>query len=87
MNEAKLKVRWYVAQYSESTEELEAEYEIIDFDLEAFRFEFDDTESDYPMEGCFPIARGNIEFLEKYMSQALIWDFASSSYFIESQAI
>jgi hypothetical protein len=87
MIEDKLKVRWYVAQYSELTEDLQTEYEITGFDLQAFRIEFDDTESVYPMEGCFPITRSNIEFLEKYMSQIPNWNFASSSYFIESQAI
>ena len=87
MIEDKLKVRWYVAQYSESTEVLEAEYEISGFNMEAFRIEFGDTESVSPLVGCFPITRSNIEFLEQYMSQVPIWDFASSSYFFESQAI
>ena len=87
MIDDKKKVRWYIAQYSESTEDLEAEYDINYFDIDAFRIEFENTNSEFPMEGCFPIRWSNIEFLRKYMDQPPVWNFKLSSYFIESQAI
>ena len=87
MIDFKYNVRRYIAEYSEETEELIAEHELIDFDLNKFKIEFGEINPEQPMFGCYPISPSNISFLEKYLGNELKWDFQKSSFFVEAHAI
>ncbi|MCY9826088.1 DUF7683 domain-containing protein, partial [Vibrio chagasii] len=87
MIDEKYKVRRYIAEYSEETEDLVAEHELLDFELDAFKKEFDEANPDQPMFGCYPVLAANTDFLNPLLVKPISWDFDKSSYFVEAHAI
>ncbi|WP_290702410.1 hypothetical protein [Amphritea sp.] len=80
-------VRRYIAEYSEETEELTAEYDLASFDLVRFQAELNEPNSEDPMFDCYPIQEINVIFIEHYMSHKISWDFNKNSYFVEAHCI
>jgi hypothetical protein len=87
MIDEKYKVRRYIAEYSEETEELVAEHELLDFELDAFKKEFGEANPDQSMFGCNPVLAANTDFLNPFLVKPISWDFDKSSYFVEAHAI
>jgi hypothetical protein len=87
MIDSKYKVRRYIAEYSEETEKLLAEYELSAFDLAKFQKEFGEICPENPMFDCYPIKKSNVAFLKSYINEEPSWDFAKKSYFVEAHAI
>ena len=87
MIDKEYKVRRYVTEFSRETEEIIAEYELHSFDLRHFQREFCETNIDNPMFDCYPIEKGNVKFLKKYLAKEPKWDFIDKSYFVEAHAI
>ena len=87
MIDMEYKVRRYITEFSEETEELIAEHELSDFDLKKFRHEFGEDNPDQGMITCYQITESNINFLEKYLASPIDWDFKRSSYFVEVHSI
>lgn len=84
MIDTELIVRRYIAEYSNDSEELTAEYELTAFDLSKFQAEFNEPNPRDPMFDCYEITEGNVEFIEKYLGVDVCWDFASKCYFVEA---
>lgn len=80
-------IRRYIAEYSEQNDELIAEYDLTNFDLEKFQKEFGEPDQKNPMFDCYPIKQSNISFIQSYIEIAPVWDFKSKSYFLETEAI
>jgi hypothetical protein len=87
MIDTTLKVRRFIAEYSEETEELVAEHEFAEFDLCKFKAEFGEVNSEGLMFESYEILEPNISFINKYVSQPICWNFDKSSYFVEAHAI
>jgi hypothetical protein len=68
--------------YSNETERLGAEYEFKGFDLTAFRDHFGNCGYDPLMYNEYPVGREDIEFLAKYLSRRVDFDFDRYSYFV-----
>lgn len=84
MKDAKFNVRRYIAEYSEKTEEMTAEYYLADFDLRKFQAEFNEPNPDNPMVDCYPITADNVVFLKPYLATEPDWNFVEKSYFVEA---
>tara|TARA_B100001989_G_C24528971_1_gene460422 strand:- start:1188 stop:1451 length:264 start_codon:yes stop_codon:yes gene_type:complete len=84
MIDEKYKVRRYIAEYSEETEELMAEYYLSDFDLAAFQKEFYEPDPKNPMFNCYPITADNLSFIRNYIENEPDWDFENKSYSVEA---
>lgn len=76
-------VRRYVAEYSENTDELLADYELETFELKQFQVEFCENR-DEPMFCCYPITVSKVDFMEGYLKEKINWDFANKAYFLEA---
>jgi len=87
MIDERYQVRRYITEFSQSTEELLAEYDLCDFDLEAFQKEFSELNPENPMFDCYQVRESNVEFLRKYIENEPEWDFVNKSYFVEAHAI
>ncbi len=87
MIDTKYKVRRYIAEFSEKTEELLAEHELTSFDLEKFQNMFCVSDLNNPMFDCYQINEANCDFLAGYIDFEPSWDFKNKSYFVESEAI
>jgi len=87
MIDEKFKVRRYVAEFSEETEELLATYDLSSFNLIEFQREFRESNARNPMLDCYSVHESNLEFLSKYMFKEPVWDFLNKSYFVECCAI
>lgn len=87
MIDTKLSVRRYVTEFSNSTDELIAEYELDSFDMTEFRVWFKVPTSGNPMFESYPILAENVEFIENYMGIKPEWDFEMNSYFVEAVSI
>ena len=87
MIDTQFKVRRYITEFSEETEELRAEYELSTFDLPAFQLEFDEPIIEDPMFDCYPVKEKNVAFLKTYLAEEPEWDFVSKSYYVEAHAI
>jgi len=87
MIDSEYKVKRYITEFSEKTEELLAEYDLNSFELSEFQKEFNETNDKNPMFECYPIKPENVGFLKKYISDSPEWDFSSKSYFVESHGI
>jgi hypothetical protein len=83
MIEEKTKVRRYVAEFSEETEELLVTYELSSFNLIEFQREFRESNPRNPMFDSYSINEFNLEFLSKYMFKEPVWDFLNKSYCVE----
>lgn len=84
MFDSEHKVTRYVAEYSATSEELTAEYELSAFDLIEFQREFNAPNADDPMYDCYEIKAEHTAFLKAYLNKPPIWDFDASCYFVES---
>lgn len=87
MKDIEYKVRRYITEFSEDTEELIAEYDLESFELKQFQIELGEQNDENPMFDCYPIKEGNVEFLRKYLRREPNWDFVNNSYFLESHGI
>ena len=87
MIDTEYKVRRYIAEYSEESEKLIAEYDLSSFELESFQREFGESDSRNPMFDCYPITKLNINFIKNHVEKEPEWDFANKSYFVEAYAI
>jgi hypothetical protein len=87
MIDTKLNIRRYIAEYSEETEELTAEYDLALFELSQFQKEFNEPNDKDPMVDCYPIKLENIGFLKRYIIDEPDWDFVKKSYFVEAHLI
>jgi len=81
------KVKRQISEYSKVSEELMAEIELIEFDLDDFQREFEVRVSSNPMYDSFLIAEAQTAFVEKYISLAIKWNFETSYYYLEAHAI
>jgi len=81
------KVRRYITEFCEETEELIAEYDLASFDLAKFQNELNEPNKENPMFDCYPINKENVKFIENYISNNITWDFKKKSYFVEAHAI
>lgn len=84
MIDTKYNARRYIAEYSEETQFLMAEYHLADFDLSKFQQEFDEPNPNDPMFDCYAITLENISFLKPYLNIEPKWDFVKNSYFVEA---
>ena len=87
MIDTEFKVRRYITEFSEETDELIAEYDLASFELKQFQVEFCEPKSDSPMFDCYPIKKCNVKFLRKHLAREPEWDFVNKSYFVEAHAI
>jgi hypothetical protein len=87
MIDTEFKVRRYIAEFSQETEELIAEYDLCYFELKQFQTEFCEPNSDNPMFDSYPIKECNVKFLKKHLAKEPEWDFVNKSYFVEAHAI
>jgi len=87
MIDKKYKVRRYITEFSEKTEELLAEYELSSFDLKKFQAELGETDKENSMVDCYPIHEKSIVFMKSFLSCEPKWDFKNKSYFVEAHAI
>ena len=74
------KVKRQISEYSKVSEEL------IEFDLDDFQRKFEVRDSSNPMYVSFLIAEAQTAFVEKYMSQAIKWNFETSYCYLEAHA-
>ena len=81
------KVRRYISEFSEETEELIAEYDLASFSLARFQAELSQSSFESPMFDSYPIQENNVKFIEGYMGYKIAWDFDNKSYFVEANAI
>jgi len=79
-------VRRFVAEYSETTDELLAEHELETFNLKQFQAEFD-ANNDDPMFYCYSITASKADFIEKYLRKKIEWEFTLKAYFLEAEAV
>jgi len=77
------KVRRYITEFCEETEELIAEYDLASFDLVKFQNELNEPNNENPMFDCYPINKENVKFIENYISN----NIEKKSYFVEAHAI
>ena len=87
MIDTHFKVKRYIAEYSEATDELLGKYDLSSFELEKFQVEFGEPNIENPMFDCYPIKEKNINFLKGYIEKEPKWDFNNKSYFVEAHAI
>lgn len=87
MIDKRYNVRRYITQFSNETEELIAEYDLSDFELEIFQNEFGESNPENPMFDCYQIRELNVPFLKSYIDKEPNWDFSKNSYFVEASAI
>jgi len=87
MIDSKYKVKRYITEFSEETEELIAEYDLDGFELSKFLNEFNEPHAENPMFDCYPIKSENVSFLKKYIDDVPEWDFVNKSYFVEAHGI
>jgi hypothetical protein len=87
MIDTQYSVRRFIAEYSEETEELLAEYELSSFELIEFQAEFNETNPRDPMFDCYSIKKENVEFIKSHIVQEPEWDFVNKSYFVEAHII
>lgn len=87
MIDAAYKVRRYISEFRDETEELSAEYNLVSFNLAKFQIEFNESNCKNPMFDSYPIEEVNVKFIEAYISEKIDWDFNKKSYFIEAHAI
>lgn len=87
MIDTKFNVRRYIAEYSEETQELIAEYDLALFELSQFQKEFNEPNGNDPMFDCYPIKLENTRFLKGYIIDEPKWDFVKKSYFVEAHGI
>ncbi|MFT5677138.1 MAG: hypothetical protein ACI808_003090 [Paraglaciecola sp.] len=87
MIDSKYKVKRYITEFFEETEELIAEYDLGGFDLSKFQKEFNEPNAENPMLDCYPIKSENISFLKKYIDVEPEWNFVNKSYFVEAHGI
>lgn len=86
MIDSQCNVRRYIAEYSEKTDVLLANYELDTFSLKEFQAEFKAHDGE-PMFDCYPIRQSNIEFLSKHVLTEPNWDFVTKAYFLEAHAV
>lgn len=87
MIDSKYQVKRYINEFSNETELLTAQYDLVDFVLELFQREFEVTDTADPMLNCYPLKELNVEFIEQFLKQVPIWDFTRKSYFVEAHAL
>ncbi len=87
MIDSKYKVKRYITEFSEETEELVAEHDLDGFELLEFQKEFNEPNAEDPMFDCYSIKSENISFLKKYITVEPEWDFVNKSYFVEAHGI
>ena len=87
MIDSKYKVRRFIAEYSDTTDELLEKYKLSDFELKLFQKEFLKSSLDNPMFDCYQIAEKNIIFLKNYIQNEPDWNFSENSYFLEAVAL
>lgn len=78
-------VRRYISEYSKTTNELLADYELETFNLKQFQAELD-TGDDEPMFCCYPITVSKIDFIERCTKEKVKWDFVTKAYFLEAHS-
>lgn len=89
MIDTEFKVKRYITEFSNNTDELIAKYDLEFFELKQFQLElcdpkFCESKTQCPMFACYPIKKRNLEFLKKYLAQEPEWDFVNNSYFLEA---
>ncbi len=87
MIDSKYKVKRYITEFSEETEELISEHDLVDFELSKFQKEFNEPNSENPMFDCYEVKPENIGFLKNYIANEPDWDFVNKSYFVEAHGI
>ncbi|AUD77897.1 hypothetical protein CW740_01050 [Kangiella profundi] len=87
MIDSTYKVRRYISEFCNHSDQLLAEYDLRSFDLHKFQNEFGVIDMKNPMFDCYPLHWSNIPFMKAYLSLEPEWDFVNKSYFVESQSI
>ena len=75
-------VKRYLTVYSNETEWLLEEYEFERFNLSAFREQFGIFDNDPLMYTEYPVNPEDREFVSKYLSETVTFDFDQYSYFV-----
>ncbi|ODC03837.1 hypothetical protein BFW38_10065 [Terasakiispira papahanaumokuakeensis] len=86
MIDQEFSVRRFVTEYSNETETLLADYELVAFNLEAFQSALGVSSED-PMFDCYEIGPHHVVFLTQCLAIMPAWDFSRRSYYIEASAV
>jgi hypothetical protein len=97
MCEETQKVNRTLTEFSNTTDELVAEHELIGFELSKFKqqfnskfkgaFEAGSENYDPLMYGCYPVTAEDVEFIRGYLAEPIAFDFVKYSYFVEATAV